>query len=288
MKTYVEYWNLRSRPFEAVFADEFFFSGNHHREALERLLYLIRDGDMGFGLLTGEIGCGKSMVASILRGRLRGRECQTVMLENSYGDFDDLLREIMTGLKSAPGMRYRPRRRVAFSESRYAMIARFREVLEQKFMRLRRRLVIILDEAQQLSEEALIEMKNLTNFTSRGENYLSIILVGQPELGELVHSLPQIDQRVGLRYHLQPLSESGVGEYVDWRMRAAGYTAEPSLFTDAAKHALFVVTEGVPREINRICKLALDRTFSLQHDRVEDDVVQSIAEDTIRQHAWSL
>ncbi len=287
MNTCLDHWELDQRPFEATFEEPFFFAGRQHREAMERLLYLIRDGHMGFGLLTGEIGCGKSMVASVLQKRLRGRECQVVLLENAYGAFDELLREILAGMNPLPGGRRRLPGRDR-SESRYDMIRRFRELLEQKFARLRRQLVIMLDEAQQLSEEALIELKNLTNFSNLAAGSLSVILVGQPELAELVRSLPQIDQRVGLRYHLMPLDAEDTGAYVDWRLRAAGYRGAESPFSAEAKQALHEASGGIPREINRICKLALDRAFAGEHPTIPTTIVEEISADVLRQNAWSL
>jgi general secretion pathway protein A len=285
MVDYLNHWGLSERPFEASSGAGHFFSGRQHREALERLLYLVRDGDMSFGVLTGEIGCGKTVVANMVARQLLGRECHVVMLENSFGNFDEIMREIAAGMNPVPALRRHTARRDA-GYSRYELVRRFRDQLEFKFTRLRRRLVVMLDEAQQLSEEALVELKNLTNLAGGGTNPLTIILSGQPELGELIRSLPQIDQRIGLRYHLLPLEAEEVGDYVDSRMRAAGYKHETSVFADEAKAALAQTTGGVPREINRICKLALDRAFSLGRERVEADMVGQIAEDVFKQSAW--
>ena len=285
MNTYLDHWQLNERPFENGCDKSFFFAGCQHREALERMLYLVRDGNMGFALLTGEIGCGKTTVANMLKERLRGTQCLTVLLENAYGDFEELLREVLDSMSRRPGVRTRSLRRQARGEGRYDLIRRFRQQLQDKVVRLRRQMVLILDEAQQLSEEALVELKNLTNLSVRGRNHLTIVLTGQPELSEIVLSLPQVDQRVGVRYHLLPLAEENVGEYVDARMQAAGYPQTESAFTDSAKALLCAETGGIPREINRVCKLALDRAFSLGQGRVDDGIVRDLVDDVLRQNA---
>ncbi len=284
MRTYLDYWNLTRRPFESTNDKEMFFAGRQHREALERLLYLVRDGNMGFGLLTGEIGCGKTMVIRVLQSRLQGRDCGVVFLENAYSNFNELLQDTLAGMNSGPATCGRRRRQPPAGVSRYELVHKFRDQLWSRFARLKRRLLVILDEAQQLSEEALVELKNLTNLSESGGQYFSIILSGQPELSALVQSLPPVDQRVGLRYHLLPLEESEVGAYVDARMSAAGYSGD-SAFSAAAKSLLHRETAGIPREVNRVCKLALDRAFSLNQTQVETAIIQSLVDDVLRQKA---
>jgi len=233
-------------------------------------------------LLTGEIGCGKTMVTRMLQTRLRGTTCQTILLENAWGDFSELMRDILAMMNGSRGSNMRFTRRIERSESRYDLIHRFQDFLHNRILRLHRHLVIILDEAQQISESALVDLKNLTNLSSGGENALSIILSGQPELSDMIRALPAIDQRIGLRYHLGPLQEEEVGQYVDARTQAAGYS-KGSLFTAKAKAALFAETSGIPREINRVCKLALDKGFSQGVQQVDEAIVTNIAIDVFQQ-----
>jgi general secretion pathway protein A len=279
---YLQHWRLQRRPFENNRDVRFFYPGREHVEALERLLYLVRDGNMCFGLLTGEIGAGKTMVLHQLCQQLEKERYVTVHLPNGHFDFCDLLREIIAGLERRPGSRVR--RSEHQDDSRYQLIARFSDLLESKVIRLGRLLVLMIDEAQQLGEETLIELKNLTNIGTSDQNAITVLLAGQPELSEQVRALPQINQRVGLRYHLPCLSPGAVGDYLAFRLAAAGAEGAP-IFEPAAIGEIYEQTEGVPREINRICKLALDRAFTLGERSVSSAVVSSIAEDIYLQDA---
>ncbi len=284
MKTYLDFFGLKAKPFENTRAESPFFPGRRQAEALERMLYLVRDGNMGLGMLSGEVGCGKSMVVAALKHCLRDRPLQVVALESAFGDFDETLREILHLFAVGNARRLSARRNPFLGEDRYQMLRRFQDLMENRIIRLRRHLLIILDEAQQLSDEGLNELKNLGNFGEADRNYLSIILTGQPELADKVRDLPSVDQRIGLRYHLMPLTPAEVGEYVDYRLKKVGYSGG-SLFTDQAKAALHEETGGVPREINRVCKLALDKAFSQGKRLIDSNLVTSIVEDVFRQHA---
>lgn len=280
---YLSHWNLRRKPFENNRDNLFFYPGREHVEALERLSYLVRDGNMCFGLLTGEIGAGKTMVANQLKHRLNeDPRYLTVHLPNGNMEFTDLLREMLHNIETRGGGRYRRGPRV--DETKYQLVSRFRDILENKVARLGRLLVVLIDEAQDLGEEAIVELKNLTNIGTSEQNYITIILAGQPELSGMVRALPQINQRVGLRYHLPCLSREGVGEYLEYRLEAAGCT-QRQVFDAEAKNEIYEVTNGVPREINRLCKLALDRTFSMGQANVTATVVRSIAADIYHQDA---
>lgn len=277
----LQYWNLTRQPFENTRAGDWYYQGRQHREALARLRYIVRDGNMGFGLLTGEIGCGKTITINVLQSELAAGSDVPILLENACPDFDEVLRDILAKLLPPRPGALRRRAPIWLEENRYALLRRFRTEFEERILRRRRHLVVILDEAQQLSPEALVELKNLTNIDSdRGG--LTVILAGQPELTELVQSLPQVDQRVGLRYHLHPLGADEVGEYVRRRLQAAGAERD-DLFAAEAIEALYTETAGVPREINRIGKLALDRAYAVRARQVERETVEMIVADLFRQ-----
>lgn len=282
---YLNHWRLQDRPFESNRNVAYFYPGREHVEALERLLYLVRDGNMCFGLLTGEIGAGKTMVLHQFCHRLRDEPRFTVVhIPNGGLEFTDLLREVLRHLESRGPGRYW--RRPRLNEGKYELLTRLTEIVENKIARLGRSLVLVIDEAQDLAESALVELRNLTNMGSRHENYVTIILAGQPELGAVVRALPQIDQRVGLRYHLPCLDQDAVADYLVHRLRAAG-ADDGALFDADATTEVYDQTQGVPREINRLCKLALDRSFSLGQRQVSATVVRSIAADIYHQDAQS-
>ncbi|MFW5857057.1 MAG: ExeA family protein [Planctomycetota bacterium] len=284
-RDYLQHWGLQERPFESNRDIRFFYPGREHVEALERLLYLVKDGNMCFGLLTGEIGAGKTMVLNKLMERLGAiQTALPVHLPNGNLEFCDLLREMIYRMENRRGLRFR--RGPRDCEGKYDLIARFQDLLEAKAIRLGRQLVLLIDEAQQLSEEALTELKNLTNIGAADRNFITIVLAGQPELSEVIRSLPAIDQRVGLRYHLACFDDSGTGAYLDYRMEAAGLVGG-GVFDTEAKAEVHRQTAGIPREINRLCKLALDRTFALGERTVSAKTIRSIAADIHHQDAMS-
>jgi len=273
---YLEYWSLHRKPFENNTDPDFFYESYDHIEALERLFYIIEEGNMNFGMLTGEIGCGKTITRSVLKERLSSIKYDVIDLENSNFPFKYILLECLQRMSLEdfdPGTK---------DNDFYFFLKEFKKLLDIKIVNRKKNLVIILDEAQQLTKESIIELKNLTNITFNNQSYITIILLGQPELRSVVKNLPQVDQRVSLRYHLNPLSEKDVAGYLTHRLKVAGHP-DGDIFTKKAVQILCQVTGGIPREINRICQLSLDRSFSLRLESIDEDVVRSIVMDLQKQ-----
>ena len=273
---YLEYWGLHRKPFENNTDPDFFYESYDHIEALERLFYIIEEGNMNFGLLTGEIGCGKTITRSVLKERLSPIRYDVIDLENSNLSFNFILLELIQRM-SLENFDSRLK-----DDDLYYLLKEFKKLLDIKIVQRKKNLVIILDEAQQLTNESIIELKNLTNITFNNQGYITIILMGQPELRSVVKNLPQIDQRVSLRYHLNPLSERDVAGYLKHRLKVSGHF-DGALFTEKAVQMVSQVTGGIPREMNRICQLSLDRSFSLRLESVKEDVVRSIVMDLEKQ-----
>jgi general secretion pathway protein A len=275
-RDYLEYWGLDEKPFENTSDPDYFYESYDHIEALERLFYLVEEGNMNFGMLTGEIGCGKTITRSVFISRLSPVRYEVIDMENSNLPFKYILFEIIQRMSSGD-----INKRMGEYDL-YYLLKEFRELLEAKVARRRRKLVIILDEAQQLSKESIIELKNLTNITFDNQSCITVVFMGQPELRGAVKTLPQIDQRISLRYHLSPLSEKDIDGYLHHRLMVGGHP-DGSLFLPAAVRFLCQSTGGIPREINRICKLALDRAFSLRLDHIDENVINSITMDLHKQ-----
>jgi len=259
---YRDYWNLTRSPFPA----------------LERLFYIVEDGDMHFGLLTGDIGCGKTITRLVFKKKLLGQSYELVDLENANLSFPFLLLEVLQCLGAADSFTERP----IDPSALYYLLREFKQVLKNRIHAKGKRLLIMLDEAQQLDRQTLIELKNLTNITLDGQCPVTIILIGQPDLRDLVKTLPQVDQRISLRYHLPPLRPQEIGDYVRHRLAVAG-NPRPDIFTSDAADSLHRITGGVPREINRVCKLALARACTLKSRMVDGAMLESIALDLRRQ-----
>lgn len=266
-----QYFGLRAKPFEGNTNVKFFYVSKGHGEALARLRYLVRDRNMGIGVLTGEIGSGKSITRCVLERMLETAAFTTVSLESSNLPFAHLLAEFVRQLSGTPleltGL------------TKYELLFRFKKLVWDNVVSKGRHLVVFLDEAQQMSPRTLDELKNLTNLSADGDNYLTLILVGQPEFRDILNELPQLDQRVSLRFHLNFLDSEEVASYVAHRLKMAGYTGEQGLFTTEATEMIYRESRGVPRLVNRICKLSLDQAYSLQKRTIGQEIVSGIIQD---------
>ena len=267
--------NPLTPPFENTRDTRFFFPSAAHAEALSRLLFLAHDRNMGIGLLTGEIGAGKTLLRTLLFARLAGEEHLRVSIENSLLDFDGLLLEILSQMQ---GGRLQP----AEYPDRYTRLAAFKRLLSEQVSARDRHLIILIDEAQQLDLPTLEALKALTNIASERQNFLTLILIGQPELRAKLKRLPQVDQRVSLRFHLSALSRAETGDYVLHRLRTAGFAGEHP-FTSPALDLLYDASRGIPREINRLSKLALDHVLTNDLGRFDVQAIEVVVDD-LRRH----
>jgi type II secretory pathway predicted ATPase ExeA len=248
----LRHWGLRERPFETTFDPRFFYASEAHEEALARLGLLAEDGDMGFGLLTGEIGSGKTFAAAVHARSLAmsrgGKRFAPVFLTNSGFGYAGILDQLNCSLRHE-----KPTGQLA---GRYQLLVEFRRLLESRIAAPGLHLVLILDEAQDLSDRDLVDLRGLLNTASAGKGLMTIVLVGQPELRGRVRALPTVHTRVGLSYHLRQMGRDEVVPYVLQRLRAAGH-ATGDVFSRQAVAILAERSRGVPREVNRIAKLAL-------------------------------
>ncbi|MDD5674436.1 MAG: AAA family ATPase [Chitinivibrionales bacterium] len=279
---YTEYWGLRGKPFEEFCDTRFFFESDDHREALDRMLYVVNDKNMNIGLLTGEIGSGKTITKQVFCSSLSRQSFEVVAFENSQLPFTDILYDIVE--------------RITFRDSRIALLndqalpsradkyqltVLLKKKLETLAYEEKRHLVLIFDEAQQIEDGVLDEIKNLTNITAATESFMTIFLVGQPELRDKIYKLKQIDQRIFLRFHLNNLDFPGTDKYIRHRLRVAGLD-KGSIFTPQSGELIFRSTGGVPREINRLCKLALNYSFSQNQTEIDRQDIQIILDDIQR------
>ena len=264
---FLAHWQLRERPFEATWDPRFFFASPEHEEALSRLQYLVEETTMNLGLLSGEIGCGKTLTRAVFATRLDPRRFQVVTLENSGFSFNDLLLAILRRLDpTGPS-----------NGSKFERCERL-EALLKRLAAEGRHLVLLLDEAQDMPAAGLHQLRWLTNFNGGGQAVLTIVLIGQPELRPLVTGDSAINQRVSLRFHLRPLRREDIPGYVRHRLRAGGH-ATGELFDADATEAIFQTTRGVPREVNRLAKLALEQAWVTEARRVDAVAVAAVVRD---------
>jgi len=243
------------------------------------MLYVVNDRNMNMGLLTGEVGSGKTITKNVVKSSLPNNNFEVIDFENSSFQFNDILYDIL--------------QRMAFIDSRlsladdsepparndkYLLIQAFKKRLETLIFEEKRHLVVIFDEAQQMADDVLDEVKNLTNISSHSHNYLTIFLVGQPELREKIRRLKQVDQRIFLRFHLNNLDFNGTTKYIQHRLRVGGHSTG-SVFTSLGYELIFRSTGGVPREVNRLCKLALNYGFAQGLKEISREDIQVILDD---------
>lgn len=267
----LEYWRLRERPFEPTWDTRFFFQGRAHDEALNRLSFVVGEQTMLLGMLTGEIGCGKTLTRAVFSQQLAAGHYHVVTHENSSFSFNDLLGMTLRALSEtdAPVARTKAGRWEQFQQT------------VKRMALANRHLVLIFDEAQEMADTTLNELKLLTNLNGHGRSYLTVILVGQPELRDKIARCPAVDQRISLRFHLDALTLQDSANYFSHRLLAAGH-ASGDLFDPGAVERAFTASHGVPRALNRLGKLALEFAWLHEYPRVTFAAVDAVARDLDR------
>ncbi|MCE6950284.1 AAA family ATPase [Cereibacter sphaeroides] len=265
---YTGFFGLRERPFSLVPDPDFLFWSPSHRAALTTLEYGILTR-APITLVTGEVGAGKTTLLHHLL-RTLGEDVRVGMVSNVQGNRGDLLRWVLMALGQS-----------AAPEADYVdLFAHFQTCLITEYA-AGRRVVLIFDEAQNLSREALEELRMFTNINSGKDELLQLILVGQPELRETIHrpDLAQFAQRVAANYHLPAMDVQTLHDYVAHRMTVAGAARE--IFRPSALDAIHAATGGVPRLVNQICDLALVYAYSRDEDEVRREMVQQVLDDGV-------
>lgn len=268
------YWNLRERPFEALTDPRFYYASSEHEEALARLRYVVAEESIYFGLLTGEIGSGKSSTRKVFAQSLPSDKVCVLQLENSVFGFTEHSQNILQQFGWGEAAR---------EQSTLAGVyGLYRSLLEHLASHYGLQLVLLFDEAQDMSRETLEQFKRLSNLNDEIAGRLTMIFIGQPELRQQLAGLPAFEQRIGLRYHLGPLSVEDTGAYLRHRLQVAGH-AHGRLFTPAASQLIHEASRGIPREINRLAKLSLESARTGQSTLIEPSHVHEVLLDLQRQ-----
>jgi general secretion pathway protein A len=264
---YKEFFGLRANPFNVNPDPRYLFLTRHTEEALACLTYGIQSRK-GFVLLTGEVGTGKTTLINKLLEWLRLQQVATAFVFNSRMNVPQFLDYMMAdfGIECS-------------SRAKSQVLLRLYNWLLDRY-RAGETAVLIVDEAQNLSEEVLEEIRMMTNLETFTEKLLQIVLVGQPELEEKLKQpqLRQLRQRLTLRAKTHPLSLEETKAYVAQRLRIAGSNGQP-IFDTEALVAIHRYSDGIPRVVNLLCEHCLVSAFVDQQKLIARPVVEAVAKD---------
>jgi len=262
---YESFYNFKQKPFSLLPDSDFLYLGGRHLEALSLLEYGLIQG-ASIVLITGGIGCGKT---TLVRHLIKNQDLDMVVgnITNTHQSFGELLKWVMLAFD----LEFRDRDKVEL----------YRDLMD--FLRTQhhqgKRVTLIIDEAQNLSMEALEELRMLSNINVDKEQMLQIILVGQPELRDVLRrpELHQLAQRVSVDYYLDTMNPKEIFEYIRHRVAIAG--GDENLFDIEAVKEIYEASKGVPRLTNTICDTALVYGYAEQAKTIGPSIIKEVVRD---------
>jgi type II secretory pathway predicted ATPase ExeA len=263
---YLSHWDLNQAPFANVPAGGMFYRSPQHEEALQRLLYVVTNR-RGVGMLTGEVGCGKTTVIKALADRLNRNAAQLHMISNPALPPKQLLQTILLKLggKVAPGA------------SKALLLDQLHRILAGSAA-AGRCTVLAIDEAHVIGSRATLdELRMLLNFQSEDEFLITLILLGQPPLLRQISELQPLRERIAIKFNLEPLDLPNTMRYVLFRLKRAG--AAQDIFTRQAVELLHESSGGIPLRINNLCDRCLLLGVLQDLKIVDGDIVRDAIED---------
>lgn len=265
---YLEHFGFSERPFTLLPDPDFLYWSKGHKRAYSVLEY-------GLGtrapltVVTGEVGTGKTTLLQALLAKIDD-DAVVGLISNAQGGRGDLLRWVLNAFDLA----------VPPEADYVVMFQLFMDFVLEEYGN-NKIVVLVIDEAQNLSPETLEELRMLTNINSNKDELLQLILLGQPELREMISrpELRQFAQRVSISYHLTPMDCETTTAYIRFRLSRVGGSGEE--ISQEAINLTYEVSGGVPRLVNKICDLALVYAASAEEPRVEADIIRELMEDGV-------
>jgi len=255
---YQEYWNLTELPFESVPNPRFFYSSGDHQRALLQMFYAINNR-MGAAVLTGDAGCGKTTVSRMLIHELSSDRYKIALINRPSLSPEDFLRDMLGQL--------------GVEDQSNGKLQRALEVQAVKSANAGKYTVVIVDDADAIEDDNTFEeLQSLFNFQRNGRFFLTLLLIGQAGLKYRVEGIESLAQQVARQYHLAPFKREETDAYVQMRLKKAG--ADRSLFNEDALDALYQASNGVPRDINNICDVALLLGFDAKAKTVGEEQIE--------------
>jgi general secretion pathway protein A len=261
---YLSYWGLQRFPFNNVADPSFFYLSDMHKEALSRLLYASKMMKGG-AMLTGDIGCGKTLISRVYMNRLHQDGSEVSLITNPPIEPVELIQGILLQM-NINGL---PNSKTPLLQ---ALNSKIIANMEQN-----KETIIIIDEAQVLNEETFEEARLLLNLQGNDRFLLTVVLIGQTELKEKIRLMKQFDQRIAIRYHLYPFTFNDTIKYIMFRQKKAGFKA--NVFTAKAIEKIYDYSRGVPRVINSVCDLCLLIGYHDKTKIINSGIVKSVMDE---------
>jgi general secretion pathway protein A len=266
---YTSYFGLKENPFNLTPDPQYFFMSQQHSEALNHLIYGINE-KKGFMVVTGGIGTGKTTISRTLLSALDESVASALIFNPSLSDIE-LLRTIIQefGIETEEG-----------SPTKKRYIDALNRFLLENFA-AGRNAVLLIDEAQNLSRSVLEQIRMLSNLETEREKLIQIVLLGQPELQELLGlpSLRQLNERITVRYDLTPLNREQVRRYIEHRLEVAHGPDGNVEFLPGACRIISDYSKGIPRRINAICDRALLIAYTRERTVIDKKVAKEAVDD---------
>ncbi len=264
---YEKFYNFSEKPFNVTPDTKFFFSSSKHLEALNSLIYAV-DERKGFVVITGEIGAGKTTVSRNLLNKLNSNT-KVALITNPSLNPKELLEEILDELE----VQYK-------NGSKQKLLSCLNNYLIKQLAD-GINVVLIIDEAQNLSSLALEEVRMLSNLETEKDKLIQIILMGQPELRHKLNNpkLEQFRQRIAVYYHLNSLNKDETKEYIFHRLSLVNSNGYKEIFAPEALESIYANSRGIPRLINLLCDSALLSGFIYETKLITEKIISEVVKE---------
>jgi len=264
-----EYWKLEERPFSNTPDMHFLFPAEDFDEAKARLLYNIKELGGGLTLITGEIGSGKTFLAYAVKEELTKDKYPVALLINPMLSPTGFLKEILShfGVEKIPGYR-----------------VKLMKILDDFLIDAHQDGkvgVVLIDEGQLLRKPVIEQIRILLNLETSKEKLIQIAIFGQPDIKKKLSKMPQVRQRINIKYNLGRMDKEEAVEYIKHRCKVAG--AKNEIFTTGALDEIFKFSKGIPRVINNICQNALFVGWMKEVDKIDKEIIKDVVEELLEE-----